>query len=223
MTEATHGTPNEAIDEATRFWEDKYGEKAQIWSGKVNQAVSVTLDGIAPGTALDLGCGEGGDSVWLARHGWTVTGVDLSATAIARARAEAERLGFAIDFRTVDLAQWQPETAYDLVSAAFLHSPVAFGRTAALQRAAAAVAPGGHLLVVGHAAPPPWSTFHQHDHTHEADPDQELIGAAEQVRRLDLDPTQWEILVAEDRARGVHDAEGNPAVLEDAVVLARRR
>jgi SAM-dependent methyltransferase len=211
----------EATNDAVEFWESRYGEKTQIWSGKVNQALSVTAADLTPGSALDLGCGEGGDSIWLARRGWRVTGVDISETALERARGEAERLGFEIDFESADLAEWRPVAAYDLVSACFLHSPVAFPRTEVLRRVAAAVAPGGHLLVVGHATPPPWSSLQ--DHQHSDDPDQVLIHADEQVRRLALDPDDWEIVIAEDRARGVHDPEGNPAVLEDAVVLARRR
>lgn len=213
------------MNEAEEFWENRYAEKDQIWSGKVNQALSVTLSGQAPGTVLDLGCGEGGDSVWLARRGWSVTGVDVSRTALERARRAAAERGLEIDFRAADLATWEPEGPYDLVTACFLHSPVAgFPRTAVLRRAAAAVAAGGHLLVVSHAAPPPWSQ--DGAHTHGADPaaaDLELVRAQEQVRRLELPDQEWEILIAEDRARGVHDPEGNPAVLEDAVVLARRR
>ncbi len=210
------------MGEAVDFWEKKYGEKHQIWSGRVNAALASEVVGLAAGTALDLGCGEGGDSVWLARHGWDVTGLDLSETAIGRARTAATELGFVIDFRVADLVTWQPESAYDLVSACFLHSPVAFPRTAVLQRAAGAVAPGGHLLVVGHATPPPGSNWEKDEHEHQHGEDEGLIWAAEQVRRLALDPTAWEILVAEDRARGVHLADGSPVILEDAVVLARR-
>lgn len=206
--------------DAQEFWENRYSESATIWSGRVNQALSVTVHDLAPGTALDLGCGEGADAIWLARRGWTVTGLDLSETALTRARLSAEKLGFAVEFDHADLAVWQASTTYDLVTATFLHSPVpGFPRTAVLAQAAAAVAPGGHLLVVGHATVPPGAGS---DHHHSDDPDQQFIGAQEQVRRLGLDPEQWSIVVAEDRARGMHDATGAPFVVQDAVVLASR-
>ncbi|UNX56534.1 class I SAM-dependent methyltransferase [Georgenia sp. TF02-10] len=112
------------------------------------------------GKALDLGCGEGADAIWLTTQGWRwrVTGVGISATATARAReAQRRQLGTIVRFVTADLAQWEPDDGpYDLVSASFLHSPAPLPRVAILQRAAATVGTGGHLVVVSHAAPPPW-------------------------------------------------------------------
>ncbi|MQA95954.1 MAG: methyltransferase domain-containing protein [Streptosporangiales bacterium] len=106
---------------------------------------------LTPGTALDLGCGEGADAIWLAEQGWTVTATDVSKVALDRAAAHARERGVTVDWRRHDLAESFPEGTYDLVCAFFLHSPVDMPRDGILRSAAAAVAPGGVLLIVGHA------------------------------------------------------------------------
>jgi len=149
---------------AGRFWEEHYGRQERVWSGRPNPVLVDVIGGLRQGTALDLGCGEGGDAIWLARRGWRVTAVDLSATALDRASEDATAAGVAdrIDFRQHDLALDFPSGAFDLVSAQYLHSPVAFPREEVLRAATRAVAPGGLLLVVGHAGFPPWAG-HDHD------------------------------------------------------------
>jgi len=203
---------------AVEFWEERYASRPQVWSGRANRALVDLVSRFAPRTALDLGCGEGGDAVWLAQQGWRVTAVDISATAVERGRAAAADLGVPADRITwiaQDLAEWSPDGTFDLVSAFFLQSPVELPRAEILRRAAAAVAPGGYLLLVTHAAPPPWATGldrHHHDfHT-----------PAEELEALGLHPTQWEALVAETRLRAATGPDGQPAELEDAIVLARR-
>ena len=81
---------------------------------------------LRPGKALDLGCGEGGNAIWLARQGWRATAVDVSATALDRASSDAATAGVAdrIDFQRHDLALTFPSGAFDLVSAQYLHSPI---------------------------------------------------------------------------------------------------
>jgi SAM-dependent methyltransferase len=211
-------------DETTTFWDARYAESDRIWSGRPNAALVEIVQGLAPRRALDLGCGEGGDSVWLAEQGWDVTGVDVSTGAVARGRAAAAERGVGDRVRWVvtDLAAWQPDETYDLASACFLHSPVAFPRTDVLRRAAAAVAPGGHLLVVGHAGPPPWSK--DHDHWHDR-PDHEaatLLSPDEQLAALALGDA-WETVVHEVRPRDTVGPDGEAAHLDDSVVLLRRR
>jgi len=211
-------------DETTAFWDARYAESDQIWSGRPNAALVEAVGGLTPGRALDLGCGEGGDSVWLAEQGWDVTGVDVAAGAATRGRAAADARGVGdrVRFVVEDLAAWRPDATYDLVSACFLHSPVAFPRTEVLRRAAGAVASGGHLLVVGHAGPPPWST--DHDHWHDR-PDHEgaaLLTPDEQLAALALGDA-WETVVSEVRQRDAVGPDGQAAHLDDSVVLLRRR
>jgi SAM-dependent methyltransferase len=200
------------------FWESLYAERDRIWSGRPNRALVAAAEGLPAGRALDVGCGEGADAVWLAEQGWEVTAVDIAAKAVERARAAAAGRPLPadrIEWVVADLASWAPMTAYDLVSACFLHSPVDFPRAEVLRRGAAAVAPAGHLLVVGHAAPPPWARGHHEGHRFPT-PDSELAD-------LCLEPSAWDVLVADVRPRDAVGPDGVPAVLDDTVVLARRR
>jgi SAM-dependent methyltransferase len=202
-------------DDGTRdFWEQLYGEREQVWSGRVNATLAREVDAVPPGRALDLGCGEGGDALWLAERGWDVVAVDISSTALDRAAAEAARRGLAVEFRRHDLADGVPAGPFDLVSAQFLQSPVELPREQVLRSAAAEIAPGGLLLVVGHAAPPPWAT-------HEPDPAL-MPSAAEVLGALALGP-DWDVLRAEDVLREATGPDGQQAELLDSVVLLRRR
>lgn len=198
-----------------QFWENLYGERTRIWSGKVNAPLEQRVGDLPPGRALDLGCGEGGDALWLAERGWAVTAVDISSTALARAREEAARRKLTVDWVQQDLAHPLPSGPYDLVSAQFLQSPVPFARTDVLRRAAAEVAPSGVLLVVGHASGPPWST-HQPDPALMPDADAVLL-------ELALDEAVWEVLEARNVARTATGPDGQVGELLDSVVLARRR
>ena len=201
---------------AADFWEQRYAQ-APVWSGRVNQTLAEVARGLVVGSALDLGCGEGGDAIWLARTGWQVTAVDISATALDRGRTAAAAAGVPsgrIEWVAADLASWPPARAYDLVSACFLQSPVNLPRTEILRRAASAVAPGGSLLVISHAEPPPWAV----DHDHHAD----FLGPAEEVAALGLDSRAWDVVLAEVRERDATSPDGQPALLKDSVVRARR-
>lgn len=202
------------MSDVQQFWEDLYGEREQIWSGKVNAALELRAADLPPGRALDLGCGEGGDALWLAGRGWSVTAVDISPTALARGRAEAARRGVSVDWQHADLAEELPAGPYDLVSAQFLQSPVTLPREQVLRRAAEQVAPGGLLLVVGHASPPPWS-----DHQ----PDPALMPSAATVLEQVALGDGWEVLEARDVARTAVGPDGQTGELLDSVVLARRR
>lgn len=106
-----------------------------------------------PGTALDPGCGEGGDVISLVRLGWRVTAVDVSPTALERGSALADRAGVEdhIEFEQHDLTETLPAASFDLVSAGYFHCSMEVARERVLHRASGTVAPGGLLLVVDHA------------------------------------------------------------------------
>lgn len=195
-------------------WEEHYASRDQIWSGRVNAQLASVAPRLSGTTALDLGCGEGADAIWLAEQGWKVVAVDVSGTALSRARAAATARGVSehIDFQQHDLTRSFPDGGFDLVSAHFLHSTVEMDRSAILKRAAAAVAPGGALLVVDHAAAPPWAVKMQHH---------EFPTAQTVVDGLELDPGQWttEINRVERAARG---PEGEEVTLVDNVILLSR-
>ena len=205
------------FDEA--FWEDLYRARDAIWSGKPNTQLVAEVSDMLPGTALDVGCGEGADTLWLATRGWQVTAVDISPSALDRARSHAVRVGAEVAGRITwvhaDLTSATAMlTSYDLVTAHFMHVPSA-QRAHLYGKLARSVAPGGHLLIVGHHP----SDVHV-DHGHEDRSD--LLFTTGQVAST-LDPDSWDVLVSEDRERTVADGEGGKRSLRDAVVHARRR
>jgi thioredoxin reductase len=135
-------------------WDHRYGH-APMWSGNPNGTLVSEVSGLAPGRALDVGAGEGGDALWLAARGWSVTASDISRRALDRVRAEAGRRGLRIDCRHADAnaADAFAAAAFDLVSAQYASIP----RTPddrAVHAILNAVAPGGTLLVVGHDLEP---------------------------------------------------------------------
>jgi thioredoxin reductase/2-polyprenyl-3-methyl-5-hydroxy-6-metoxy-1,4-benzoquinol methylase len=154
---AGHHHPEHAAD-PTKFWEEFYGGDRQPWTGRPNQAlVGELADRPTPvGRALDLGCGAGADAIWLAEQGWDVTGLDISAAALEQAAVAARAAGVAdrVTWLRHDLADGLPDGEWDLVAAAYLHSPVELQREKVLRLAAAAVAPGGTLIVIGHQGHP---------------------------------------------------------------------
>ena len=113
-----------------------------------NDALVEIASALPPGKALDLGCGEGNDSIWLAQRGWVVKAVDVSAGAVRQARAAAAAAGLnSVVFETVDLGEWRPVSRYDLVFCTFALPARGMGRSRMLEMAAAAVAPGGTVLL----------------------------------------------------------------------------
>jgi SAM-dependent methyltransferase len=131
-------------------WDRRYAAVENLWAKKPNRFLVAEVASLAPGRALDLACGEGQNAIWLASLGWDVTGVDYSDVAIAKARARAAREGVAVEFMSADLVEYEPEhAAYDLVVVLYLHIPAA-QRAGVHARAAAAVAPGGTFLLLGH-------------------------------------------------------------------------
>src|ERR671917_270227 len=148
------------------------------------------------------------DEIWLARQGWRVRAVDVSATALDRAATDAATAGVAdrIDFRQHDLALTFPSGAFDLVSAQYLHSPIEFPRARVLREATSAVTPYGLLLIVDHASVSPGSW---------ADPEETLAP-------LDLSPDEWHTERLEAREREATGPNGQRATVTDNVIAVRR-
>ncbi|MFI6924486.1 FAD-dependent oxidoreductase [Nonomuraea spiralis] len=199
-----------------RFWDERYSGSERVWSGNPNARLVEEVADLAPGTALELGCGEGADAVWLARRGWRVTAADVSGVALARAAGHAADEGLAarIDWQRHDLAESFPDGAYDLVTASYLHSPAELSREKVLRAAAAAVAPGGQLLVIGHAGMPPWEP--------EAHPGLRLPTPGEVLDALELAEGEWEVVRAEEFERTQTGPDGRPATRTDNVLRVRR-
>lgn len=136
-------------------WEARYGA-APVWSGQVNGPLRAWGEEHPPhkgDSALDLGCGEGGDALWLAHKGWRVTGVDFAAAAIVRAGETSSARGLDVNWVVADLATWTPPSRFELVSLSFFHEAMSV-RHAVWRTAARAVSDKGTLLITGHATDP---------------------------------------------------------------------
>jgi 2-polyprenyl-3-methyl-5-hydroxy-6-metoxy-1,4-benzoquinol methylase len=131
-------------------WDERYRTDELIWKAEPNRFLVAELDGIAPGRALDVACGEGRNALWLAAKGWRVTGVDFSSAALAKGRRIASEQGLEVEYVEADVVEWPPPLGqFDAVVLMYLHLP-APERRQVLSHAKAALAPGGLLLVVGH-------------------------------------------------------------------------
>jgi 2-polyprenyl-3-methyl-5-hydroxy-6-metoxy-1,4-benzoquinol methylase len=131
-------------------WNRRYAKEELLWTAEPNSRFVAEVGALKPGRALDLGCGEGRNAVWLAEQGWAVTGVDFSEVALAKAERLAGHRSVSVEWVQADLRDYRPRfEAFDLVVLLYLQLPVA-ERRLVLGRASTAVAPGGTLFVLGH-------------------------------------------------------------------------
>ena len=204
-----HNHDHEKSPHTASEWDERYAESERIWSGEVNGLLVDELTGQAPGTALDVGCGEGADAIWLTQQGWQVTALDISATAIERARSAAAERDLSIEWIAAGL-QESPLSTYDLVSVFYPALLKGQGHEAALM---SAVEPGGELLFVHHA-----DIDREHALERGFDPfdyvQPEDMAAA-------LADAGWEIAVDEKRDRSISGGAGAHHHV-DRVVRARR-
>lgn len=192
------------------YWDDRYRERGQLWSGSPNGVLVTEASALPPGRALDVGCGEGADARWLAGRGWQVTAIDISQVALDRAAAGTD--GSAVTFTRLDLATTAPPRhGYQLVSAQYFPLPRQADH-AALHGLLAAVAPGGTLLIAGH------DTSELPAHVHGGLDPADFYRPDEIAAVLDDD---WTVLVDEIRPR-VSAAPPGTAHTHDAVLVARR-
>ncbi|EFQ84460.1 methyltransferase domain protein [Aeromicrobium marinum DSM 15272] len=208
----THETPDV---QGAAFWDERYATSRRIWSGNPNPTLVTEIAGMPPGHALDVGCGEGADALWLAAQGWTVVGADLSTVALGRAAEHGADLQLTerVAWQQTDLVADPPEPgSFDLVTSHFTHLPPD-ARHRLFDGLAAAVRSGGTLLFVGHdygdiaagmPRPPRPEVFHTPD---------------ELAARLD---DAWTVEVSELRPRHATTPEGVKITIHDTVLRARR-
>ncbi|MFI8849884.1 class I SAM-dependent methyltransferase [Streptomyces sp. 891-h] len=206
--------------DAVAFWDSVYAARpATADKPSPNVLLTETVPGLPPGDALDLGCGNGGDALWLAGQGWHVTATDISAVAVERLAALARAHGLSDDITPVrhDLHRSFPAApagGFDLVSAHYLHTPFHLDRATVLRSAAYALRPGGRLLVVDHGSTAPWS-WNQ-------DPDIRYPSPREVAAGIALDPEAWTVERADAPRRIATGPGGRTAEVTDHVLLIRR-
>jgi SAM-dependent methyltransferase len=200
----------------TRQWNQRYAGKSAMWSGNVNPVVESVVGKLPPGRALDVGCGEGADALFLAQLGWNTLGVEASSVALWRAHQEASSrsstTSLPVDWRVADIAQpWQwREGEYDLVSLQFIHADPET-RSRIWAEALAAVAPGSTLLIVGHDESDAAQGVRR--------PPAELCFDIEELRNLV--PNEWTSVVTEVRQR-TQVVDGEERTVGDVVLVATR-
>lgn len=208
---------DDVLQDREAFWEDFYRNHRTGTAGRPSALLLRYAADLPPGTALDLGASHGDDVLWLAARGWQAMGIDISRTAVDRATARAMELGLAgrAQFEARDLADGMPNRRYDLVTALYFQSPVDHPRPAILRAAADHVAPGGHILVVAHAAPPPWAGDRAKSMA--------FPSVASELADLACDPAGWTRVVARIDEREGTSPDGDKAILQDTVVMLRRK
>lgn len=191
-------------------WNRRYGEGV-VWTNEPNARFTTEVQGLPPGRALDLACGQGRNAVWLAQQGWDVTAVDFSASALGKGRALAAERGVEVAWIEADVVHWQPpEDLYDLVAALFLHLPPVL-RARVLEQAVLALAPGGTVVVIGH-------DVRNLDEGYGGPSDATVLLTPHAVA---TELGDVEILTAETMRRPVAEEGANDAL--DTVVVARRQ
>ena len=209
---AARGSANEAD------WDHRYGA-AQMWSGNPNGTLVDEVHDLAPGRALDVGAGEGGDAIWLAEQGWRVTASDISQRALDRVRAEAARRALPSEYQHADAnaAGAYESAAFDLVSAQYASIP----RTPddrGVHNVLDAVAPGGTLLVVSHDLEPMRTPIDTNEHSRAFDPDA-YVRVDDFAAALAESP-EWQIEIHQKRPRPPGAASSHH--VDDIVLRARR-
>lgn len=210
------------------YWDQIWqGDRASaMGSSQPNPHLVREVGDLAPGTALEAGCGAGAEATWLATRGWQVTGADIAAAALDRAAERAADAGVAerVKWVQADLATWDPDKRFDLVTTHYAHP--AIPQLEFYDRVASWVAPGGTLLIVGHlhhdAA---GGDGHGHEHGHDDGGDGPPASASATATTITsrLDFAQWEVVTAEESQRTMSGPDGHETTIHDVVVRATRR
>jgi SAM-dependent methyltransferase len=215
MGEHQHGEQHSGVAAQAAEWDSRYGERDRtMWSGRPNGRLVAEVAALGPGRALDVGCGEGADAIWLAQRGWIVTAIDISEVAIGRAREASHPAGVSVEWICGDALQTPfPARSFDLVSLQYPALPKAAGE-AAVRRLVDTVRGGGLLLAVYHDLD---DEHREHMKSRGVDP-ADYVGADDLGRLLGDDFT-LELHAVEPR---IDPPPGTPHVA-DVVLRARRR
>jgi SAM-dependent methyltransferase len=195
-----------------RDWDDRYAARELIWTDRPNEFLVRETEHLTPTTALDLACGEGRNSIWLAEHGWSVTGADFSAVALSKARQFADERDVEVSFEQHDAVTWEPSIKFGLVAVLYLQLP-SVQRATMLQHAIDAVADAGTFLVVAH-------DLENLTHGVGGPPSSDVLYRVAEVVEL-VTMAGFTVITAEQARREVATPEGSAEAI-DTVVRAQR-
>lgn len=187
------------------YWEAHWDRGVERPIAPPHPALAAELSASVAGTALDAGCGEGAEAIWLASNGWKTTAADISARALDVARERAGAAGVDVEWIQADLSAWSPESPFDLVTTFYAHPTIP--QLEFYDRIGQWVRPGGTLLIVGHLQA-------EHGHAHEAPAEASITPDSVATR---LSAAGWSIHTAAVRERTLNDRP-----LRDVVVLATK-
>jgi SAM-dependent methyltransferase len=140
---------------AREFWNKEFAEGKVLLQKEASPLLTAAIQGRTPGTALDLGMGEGRNAVYLADRGWQVTGVDLSDVAVDQASTKAQAQGLTLNAVVSDLDVFDfGKEQWDLITSFYMHAWHRRSKTDVPQRIYDALRPGGLLVIEGFAEPP---------------------------------------------------------------------
>jgi len=195
-------------DRASAFWDARYREVDRVWSRNPNPLLAEFAAGLPPGRALDLGAGEGRNSIWLASHGWCVTAVDVSEVGLGRAAERVAEEGADVECVVADWREYSSHSPFDLAVISFMH-PQPRERSSMFAAAWEALTPGGHLFVVG---------VDVSEHGRRGPKDPERLYTPDRLRRA---LAGLDLIRCESVAYDGESTEG-PRPVVDAVAIARR-
>ena len=196
------------------FWQRHWAERETRETPTPHPYLATETARLTPGTALDAGCGAGAEALWLASQGWHVTAADISASALDEAKRHEAAAGptTPIEWIEADLSRWNPDRTWSLVVTSYAHAEI--GQLALYERLASWVAPGGTLLIVGHAA-----SEHQGEGQHAAHPHEATV-TREAIAGL-FAAADWSFETSTEHTRTARPG-GTSVELRDVVVRARR-
>ncbi len=213
------------------YWESHWEQATGRGAGTIvpNPYLARETSGLVPGSALDAGCGEGAEAIWLGAAGWQVTAADISAEALTRAAERAAATDLPperVQWVEADLGVWEPGRQFDLVTTHYAHP--AMPQLEFYQRISDWVAPGGTLLIVGHLHSsdtpdhhaPDQEHKHGHGHGNHQSPPEASVTAARITSGID--PAHWEVVTAEHHSRTLNNRAGREIRLDDVIVRATR-
>lgn len=212
----TEGAPRLTPQES---WNNLYSEKEQIWSGEPNKTLVSLIEHHQPTTVLDLGCGEGGDVLWLVQRGWQATGIDISDVAVNRARQAAEHAGVQAEFVAADLSDLRTDKTFDLIISSFMQSHFdELDRLGIFREALGCLNVGGELVSVSHASMPSFVKADDPRHKHAVN----LPDPLAEAYALTKNNESFQVVIAEKRSRTVTSPEGEAGTIDDGVMVIRR-